>query len=269
MPMKLTRLNHYNGAFTHADLWKSLALLLMVIDHIGWLFFPDDLTWRAIGRASMPIWCFFIGYHCTSRDGEPLKSDWHEMKPLLIGTGIMTLANFITGHVELLFLPLPILATFIAIKWLLKQDTIRRAMTEYPYEWLVAMALLAIPSIYLLEYGSLALLFASAGYMHKRGWLEDSHPNHETLRRVALFSVALYLFLQWGNFEFSTPNALLMTSLILPITYGLWRYHPGEATLPAAIPAQAKLIPLLKLGGRYTLEFYVAHKVVLQIIAMN
>lgn len=39
---------------------KALAAFFMVIDHIGMLFFPHELTYRIIGRLSMPIWCFFI-----------------------------------------------------------------------------------------------------------------------------------------------------------------------------------------------------------------
>lgn len=39
---------------------KLIAALLMLIDHIGVLFFPYDLVWRYIGRAAMPIFAYMI-----------------------------------------------------------------------------------------------------------------------------------------------------------------------------------------------------------------
>ncbi len=39
---------------------KLIAALLMLIDHIGVLFFPFDPVWRYIGRASMPIFAYMI-----------------------------------------------------------------------------------------------------------------------------------------------------------------------------------------------------------------
>lgn len=258
----LTRLTHYNAALTRADLWKSLALLLMLIDHIGWLFFPDDLVWRAIGRACVPIWCFFIGYHCVSREGDPLKSSWLEMKPLLIGTAVCLAVNLITG---IQLIPLPILTTFIAIKWLLKQEEVIKALTQHTYEWLFALAFLAIPSIYFLEYGTPALLLACVGYLVKRGWCDEGFAHAQRYHIFAALTLALFLVLQWGNFEFSLAQFALMCALTLPIALGLWRYEPSESTLS---PSTQHIATLLKLGGRYTLEFYVIHKAVLQVIAI-
>lgn len=49
---------------------KFLGLILMLGDHIGAMFFPGLLWLRALGRLSMPIFCFFVaeGYaHTRSR----------------------------------------------------------------------------------------------------------------------------------------------------------------------------------------------------------
>lgn len=37
---------------------KLLALLLMIVDHVGFLFFPSQLWLRAIGRLSMPLFAY-------------------------------------------------------------------------------------------------------------------------------------------------------------------------------------------------------------------
>lgn len=43
---------------------KIIACLTMLIDHIGFLFFPDLIWLRYIGRLSMPLFAFFIAEGC-------------------------------------------------------------------------------------------------------------------------------------------------------------------------------------------------------------
>ena len=45
-------------AITSYDLFKTLAVATMLIDHVGIYFFPDELWFRVIGRLSFPIWLF-------------------------------------------------------------------------------------------------------------------------------------------------------------------------------------------------------------------
>lgn len=39
---------------------KILAILTMFIDHVGAVFFPNDMTWRLIGRFSFPIFALLL-----------------------------------------------------------------------------------------------------------------------------------------------------------------------------------------------------------------
>ena len=39
---------------------KILAAIIMVIDHVGYIFFPERIWIRIIGRVSMPVFAFFI-----------------------------------------------------------------------------------------------------------------------------------------------------------------------------------------------------------------
>lgn len=36
------------------------AILSMLIDHVGLIFFPDEMIFRAFGRIAFPIFCFLI-----------------------------------------------------------------------------------------------------------------------------------------------------------------------------------------------------------------
>lgn len=37
---------------------QVIAMLTMLIDHIGYIFFPDEMGWRIIGRIAFPIYCY-------------------------------------------------------------------------------------------------------------------------------------------------------------------------------------------------------------------
>lgn len=39
---------------------KTIAVICMLIDHIGFLFFPEQMLWRLIGRLAMPIFAYGI-----------------------------------------------------------------------------------------------------------------------------------------------------------------------------------------------------------------
>lgn len=43
---------------------KFIACATMLIDHTGWLFFPEQLLWRAVGRLSFPLFAFLIAEGC-------------------------------------------------------------------------------------------------------------------------------------------------------------------------------------------------------------
>ncbi|WP_017381358.1 TraX family protein [Paenisporosarcina sp. TG-14] len=37
-----------------------IAIITMLVDHIGYEFFPSDLTWRTIGRVAFPVYTFLL-----------------------------------------------------------------------------------------------------------------------------------------------------------------------------------------------------------------
>ncbi|MCC8370501.1 MAG: conjugal transfer protein TraX [Rickettsia endosymbiont of Stiretrus anchorago] len=47
----------------YQDLLKTLAIIAMIIDHIGLYLYPDLIILRIIGRTAMPVFCFFAGYN--------------------------------------------------------------------------------------------------------------------------------------------------------------------------------------------------------------
>ena len=47
----------------YQDILKIIALICMIIDHIGLYFFPETWILRAVGRYAFPIFCFFAGFN--------------------------------------------------------------------------------------------------------------------------------------------------------------------------------------------------------------
>lgn len=48
----------------NANALKFLAAAFMLVDHIGCIFFPQELLWRIVGRLSMPIFAFALSEGC-------------------------------------------------------------------------------------------------------------------------------------------------------------------------------------------------------------
>lgn len=53
-------MNRNNIGFLNSFTLKIIAIICMVIDHVGYIFFPKILLFRAIGRIAFPIFCFLI-----------------------------------------------------------------------------------------------------------------------------------------------------------------------------------------------------------------
>ena len=56
------KLKKYGNLKTY-DIYKSLAFILMVIDHVGYYFLPSARLLRVIGRTSMIIFAVLHGFN--------------------------------------------------------------------------------------------------------------------------------------------------------------------------------------------------------------
>ncbi len=55
----------YTLEANYQDVLKCLAIVTMILDHIGLYFFETTIFLRIIGRLAMPIFVFFAGYNFT------------------------------------------------------------------------------------------------------------------------------------------------------------------------------------------------------------
>lgn len=231
---------------TSYDLLKTVALLLMIVDHVGYYFFPDDNWWRVFGRMCVPIWFFLIGY-ARSRDlGAPL---W-------IGMIVLVAANMVAG---MSVFPLNILATILTVRLVI--DRLAAHMRKGAHEfWAVnvLLLLLALPTSAAMEYGTLAVILALFGYFLRARQDGDAALTADHMQKQMLFAVVAFCILQTLTFGFGQAQMIVLGIGIVfvymvlmffrPVTFagtgrGLWRV-PGT---------------LLHLTGRHTLALYVWH----------
>jgi hypothetical protein len=246
------QLRYSTPFLTTYDLVKTLALILMILDHIGYFFYPDNLWFRAVGRASFPIWCFLIGYANSRNTGKDIWS-W---------ATILLVFNLILGGP---LLPLNILYTIIAVRLVLdRMASVVFRHWEVMLYAVIALSVLTWPTMAIIEYGALGLLLALCGYAVRHQ--ESLGVSIMTQRSYILFVTTFYFLIQ--NFLFQFPDAesktaafsigvaILMMCFFKPLNLVGWTER-----LPRPVTG------MLQFSGRYTMEIYVIHLILFKLAA--
>ena len=140
--------------FNNWDAIKVLAVLLMFVDHSGAFIYPEDTWLRAIGRGAAPIFLFLGGYASSYRFNRELF--W-------LGVAMTVSDTLLAGHLRPQNILFSILLCRMLFAWLEKHG---KKITR-PYEWYVG-ALVFVPiSIFVVQYGSMGLIFAIGGYLKR------------------------------------------------------------------------------------------------------
>lgn len=237
---------------THLDLIKTFAVIVMIIDHIGYYFFPEQEWFRAIGRIGFPVWFFMVGY----ARGRELSNK------LLIGALILLVANL---ALQLPLFPLNALVTIIFLRLLIDRfmDLILR--TRYVF-WLSAILLVLFYmfSNMITEYGTIAMMFAVAGYLtrHKDKVETQSFMTNVDYILFMVLCFSSFCVLQTAQFGFNEIQSIFMAVLTGATMFVLAVMRP--MVFPEISHEPQKTI--LQFMGRRTLEIYVAHLLLFKVM---
>lgn len=241
------------GALTSHDLLKSLALILMFVDHIGYFFFPEEQWFRVVGRLSVPIWFYLIGFADTR----------FVQSSIWLGAAVVVLSTVIAGE---FILPLNILLMLaIARLWI---DRIMAGALK-SYEAFAGMFFLlfflSLPTMLLFEYGTMGVMFTVLGYLrhHKDG--------------LRIKPIALFGFVFGTSLFYAVVSGILIPSLngsqalflfggvfaLVAILF-CFKSHVFEGISEKF----GVLILPFKIMGRHTLVIYVVHLIVLRAIML-
>ncbi len=241
---------------TSYDLLKSLALILMICDHVGHHFYPDEMWLRVLGRMCLPIWFFLIGY---ANSAQLSKSLW-------IGAGFVLVSAIIAGQY---ILPLNILFSILILRYFRKTVILRTFHSpEAMRGMFFIIVFLYFPTHVLFEYGAMAMLMVLFGFMarNKEKLSERIERKYLIMFAVASF-VTFFLTLGIAMPVISRSQALFMLIGFGVIGLLLWNFKPAE--FPKARTFMAgSFISIFQFMGRRTLEIYVAHIMIFRAIAM-
>jgi hypothetical protein len=231
------------------DIAKFLAIIIMVIDHIGFYFFPYDLWFRSIGRIGFPVWFFFAGY---SRPGK-------------FSYEIIILAVLLAFFKTFLLLPVfPLNALVTIILCRLYADFLRKGnkFTKWKilniFTILIALLVWIPVTNFMFEYGTLAFVFTACGV------LQREMPGHIHTSIAFGFATISFIFVEYVLFGFSVPQFICMaagTLITVHFLSGLKMKH---------IPYLDKFGLVTKTGvllARNSLYFYFLHIVIFAILS--
>lgn len=229
---------------TSYDFLKTVAVILMLVDHVGFYFFPENLWWRVFGRMCVPIWFFLIGY-AQSRDLSPR---------LWIGAALLIAGNFIAG---MSIVPLNILATMIIIRIII-DPIMNHALQNRSAFWAIAvmMMFLIIPSGVVSEYGTQAIIMAIFGYLVRhRDKLEEPQ---KFITQYMVFAMVSFVVFQFFVFLFEEPQFITLCIGIFIVMGTLFFFR--SLTFPKLTQVMPRPFTwFFQIMGRRTLEIYVFH----------
>lgn len=241
------------AAVTTIDIIKTFAVICMIIDHLGFYFFPDAPWLRVIGRlGGAPIWFFLVGYS-SSRS---IPSSW------MIGALILAMLSFfLFGQV----FSFNVLVTLILLRLLIDPVMAFVMKSRYLF-WLSAVLLtfFYIPTNMISEYGTLAIMCGVFGYITK---------NRKKIERFTFFTKTDYTIfmgvlivvntvMQSSVFGFSLIQTTVLAVALAGITVSLSKLKVEN--IPQ-ITGKAQM-SFLQFCGRKSLEIYVGHLAVFKIV---
>lgn len=233
------------SVLTSYDFLKATALILMVVDHVGYYFYPDDMWFRIVGRFSAPIWLFLVGY-ARSRDLSPRM--W-------IGGTILVVSNYVVG---MAILPLNILFTILFCRMAL--DPVMGAIRRNPkalYPIATILFFLTFAAFAIFEYGTAALLIVMTGYLvrNREEWGMSRNDLTQFAGVAALMyaCIEVFTFMQYGKFAMMGVAIGLLALVLFLLKFRPYEYPEITQKMPGPIAG------VIRLMGRRTLEFYVLH----------
>ncbi|MBR2141518.1 MAG: hypothetical protein IJ853_04130 [Rickettsiales bacterium] len=234
------KLKKYGNLNTY-DIYKSLAFILMVIDHVGYYFLPSARLLRVIGRTSMIIFAVLHGFN--------RKKSSNNNRILIYA---VLLFIFVQLLIENDPLPLNVLFNFYISYYLLdKIEEIYK--NDYVFFLLICAITLLLSGFtnIFLEYGAIFWFLILCGRIFN---YKIKTPKDKV---TAPLIFIMYYIYQTIHFNFNLINSIVLLILIV-LTYILL-YNFSFKTYN-------KNNTILMILSRFSLELYFIHLLIFSII---
>jgi peptidoglycan/LPS O-acetylase OafA/YrhL len=233
----------YGDQLNSFDLLKLLALVTMIIDHVGDYILPDDMWLRAIGRLAFPLFLFLVGY-----------SGSYKVKPDLIGWAALVVVTAAVTHHPVF--PFNVLASIAVTRWVM-QGIVSKPLTALRLWGIFIACLLLWPLTYhFSDYGTFAILFAICGYLQRH------QPRALATHVCIVLTIALHFFIQSAMFHFD--GAHFVGAGLVGVVTGMlmWRFRIEQVNVALL---SSRLRRFLQWAARNTLPLYGLHVMILMV----
>jgi uncharacterized membrane protein len=240
---------------TTTDAWKLFAIIIVLIDHTGLFFDPNELWWRLFGRLASPVFFFFIGFARTRR----VPWTWVAFGLVLTATDYLTSAG---SRLPLINILLNFALVRLALPWV--------EAHIMPVPWRLAALVIVSAGLIpvldpVLEYGGEGWLWALFGLAH-RLFLDRGAAAARWRRDLLGITAGLvYIIRERSDFGFHAVQSVLLAVFIAGLVLALMRFRRAE--LAWQPPAVLRLV--FTVTGRRTLEIYAVTLLAMQLIAFT
>lgn len=226
------------------DYIKILALISMIIDHIGYFIFPQEVWFRIIGRIAFPLFLLLVWYNNSYRRRRSLRI-------CAIGVQIMLWRaqkqGFVSNPVANILIAIAL--TRIVLEILMKYSWIVQSMV-------LIISLILTPYMFaFVDYGTMSIAIGIV-------WAWIFLVRDRRIIRVRSLVVIYYLWLMILHHHFTVSQlpVLVLIGAIL-----IWcgdRLHNGNRHISLWLYWDR----LIYIIARYALYIYIVHGVVLMIL---
>ncbi len=172
-----------------------MAIIIMVIDHLGLYIWSEYQIMRVIGRMAMPIFCFFAGYNFHHKP----KIKIFVIGSLLYIFTLFLFKQFVTSNILItIFLGQCYLYFF--------GDNLNKFFYKGCFH-LVLLCSLYFYSWFFIDYGTMAIAIMVLGYIAKH--------DHANFRLTIIISIILTILYAILNFQFSYIYIIILIILAI------------------------------------------------------
>jgi len=256
-----TRSTRTPHAVDNTDWLKTAAIILVVVDHIGYFFIEDDQWWSVFGRLAAPTFFFLMGY--TQTRTVPLHWIW-------LGV-ILTLLD--SWNADWTWVAPNILLSFALIR--IARPYVQILVQHHgwvAFALLVSILFAVLPiAAKIVDYGAVGWLWALFG-LYQRMYVDgrsatdvggaaqsSAPPAHAMTENVGLMrllacvvAAVIYVWQEQREFSFSQIHfaAFILGGGVLSLSLCLFLPGPSRIQPPECIASALRFI------GRRTLEIY-------------
>lgn len=220
---------------------KTLALFLMVIDHIGMYLLPEAEILRAVGRLSAPIWLFLIGFSKTRE----VPIAWF----VWLGIDMAVAAALgLEPRPNILLVMALVRLSLDAVGMLIYPRT------QFALAFCVFAMAMAPLSTQFMDYGTLGFLLATIGY-----WARQDGSAGVTWMGALLFG---YFGIESMQFHFSESSMMIFAGGLICLLPLLACFNPkAEIKL-----SSGWIAAIYRFCGHHSLIFYGVHLILFKIL---